>query len=127
MAAPPILTRLFEQKKFGKKTREGFYKWTDDKPQKPDAAGKQPPADLQDRLLLPLVNEAVAVLREGVVEDADFVDAGAIFGAGFAPFRGGPVQYARERGFEAVVARLKELEQTYGERFRPDAGWSSVK
>jgi 3-hydroxyacyl-CoA dehydrogenase/enoyl-CoA hydratase/3-hydroxybutyryl-CoA epimerase len=127
MAAPPILTRLFEQKKFGKKTREGFYKWTEDKPQKPDAAGKQPPADLQDRLLLPLVNEAVAVLREGVVEGADFVDAGAIFGAGFAPFRGGPVQYARERGFEAVVARLKELEQTYGERFQPDAGWSSVQ
>lgn len=127
MPAPPILTRLFEQKKFGKKTREGFYKWVDDKPQKPDAAGKQSPADLQDRLLLPLVNEAVAVLREGVVEDADLVDAGAIFGAGFAPFRGGPIQYARDRGFEAVVARLKELEQTYGERFRPDAGWSSVQ
>ena len=56
------------------------------------------PADLEDRMVLPMLNEAVAVLREGVVEDADLLDAGAIFGTGFAPFRGGPLQYARERG-----------------------------
>jgi len=126
MAAPPVLTRLYEQKKFGKKTGVGFYTWSDDKPQKPDAAGQQEPANLQDRLLLSLVNEAVAVLREGVVEDSDLVDAGAVFGAGFAPFRGGPIQYARERGFEAVVARLRELQQAYGDRFQPDPGWDAL-
>ena len=41
---------------------------------------------------------------------------------GFAPFRGGPLQYARSRGIAACVARLLELAQRYGERFRPDPG-----
>ncbi|HEY5807562.1 MAG TPA: 3-hydroxyacyl-CoA dehydrogenase NAD-binding domain-containing protein [Povalibacter sp.] len=126
-AAPPILMKLYEQKNFGKKTGAGFYTWTNDKPQKPDVTGKQAPADLQDRLLLPLVNEAVAVLREGVVEDADLVDAGAIFGAGFAPFRGGPLNYARDRGVRKVVARLLELQKAYGNRYQPDAGWASLQ
>jgi 3-hydroxyacyl-CoA dehydrogenase / enoyl-CoA hydratase / 3-hydroxybutyryl-CoA epimerase len=126
MATPSVLQRLYDQKKFGKKTGSGFYTWTNDKPQKPDPAGRPMPADLQDRLLLSLVNEAVAVLREGVVEDADLVDAGAIFGAGFAPFRGGPLQYARERGIQAVVNRLRELQAAYGERFAPDEGWSAL-
>jgi len=122
-AAPKTLLALVEQKKFGKKTGAGFYAWKDGKPQKPTVASHQLPADLQDRLILSLVNEAVAVLRERVVEDADLIDAGVIFGAGFAPFRGGPLQYARNRGFDVVIARLKELEQRYGDRFRPDAGW----
>jgi len=126
-AAPAILTRLFEQKKLGKKTGAGFYVWQNDKPQKPSTQGLVAPADLQDRLLLPLVNEAVAVLREGLVEDADLIDAGAIFGAGFAPFRGGPLQYARSRGIDAVVNRLEELRKTHGERFAPDAGWHLLR
>jgi 3-hydroxyacyl-CoA dehydrogenase/enoyl-CoA hydratase/3-hydroxybutyryl-CoA epimerase len=71
-----------------------------------------------------MLNEAVAVLREGVVEDADLLDAGAIFATGFAPFRGGPLQYARARGVAQVVARLAELERRHGERFRADPGWS---
>lgn len=123
-AAPKILTQLFDQKKLGKKTGSGFYVWQNDKPQKPATQGAVAPADLQDRLLLPLVNEAVAVLRENLVADADLIDAGAIFGAGFAPFRGGPLQYARSRGMDAVVTRLQELRQVHGERFTPDVGWS---
>ena len=82
---------------------------------------------LQDRLMLSLVNEAVAVLRERIVEDADLVDAGVIFGAGFAPFRGGPLQYARTRGVDAVVARLQELQSAHGDRFAPDAGWQLLR
>lgn len=127
VAAPKVLTQLYEQKKFGKKTGAGFYTWQDDKPRKPDPAGRQVPADLQDRLLLPLVNEAVAVLREHLVEDADLIDAGAIFGAGFAPFRGGPLQYARDRGADAIVARLEALRKTHGERFTPDSGWPLLR
>jgi 3-hydroxyacyl-CoA dehydrogenase/enoyl-CoA hydratase/3-hydroxybutyryl-CoA epimerase len=46
-----------------------------------------------------------------------------VFGAGFAPFRGGPLRYARERGVETVRERLLELKARYGERFLPDAGW----
>ena len=127
VAAPKTLTQLVEQKKLGKKTGAGFYNWQDGKPQKPPSQGREPPEDLQDRLILALVNEAVAVLREHVVDDADLVDAGVIFGAGFAPFRGGPLQYARNRGIDAVIARLEELERTYGERFRPDPGWQLLR
>lgn len=122
-SAPRAVLELVEQKKFGKKSGQGFYAWTDDKPQKPSAGGRPMPEDLQDRLMLPLVNEAVAVLRERVVEDADLVDAAAIFGAGFAPFRGGPIQYARSRGIDVILDRLRELERRYGARFAPDAGW----
>jgi 3-hydroxyacyl-CoA dehydrogenase/enoyl-CoA hydratase/3-hydroxybutyryl-CoA epimerase len=125
-ATPASVQRLFDAKKFGKKSGEGFYKWQDGKPQKPAATQSMPP-DLQDRLLLPLINEAIAVLREHIVDDADLVDAGVIFGAGFAPFRGGPIQYARSRGVDAVIQRLEELERTYGPRFAPDAGWQLLQ
>ena len=123
---PHVLSIRYEQKKFGKKSGEGFYVWRDDKPQKPPTAAPAPP-DLQDRLLLPLINEAVAVLREHIVEDADLIDAGAIFGAGFAPFRGGPIQYARTRGVAEILARLEELRTVHGERFAPDAGWQLLR
>jgi 3-hydroxyacyl-CoA dehydrogenase/enoyl-CoA hydratase/3-hydroxybutyryl-CoA epimerase len=60
------------------------------------------------------------------VQDADLLDAGAVFATGFAPFRGGPLQYARERGVAEVVKRLNELADRYGERFSPDEGWSLI-
>jgi 3-hydroxyacyl-CoA dehydrogenase/enoyl-CoA hydratase/3-hydroxybutyryl-CoA epimerase len=124
---PAVLATRFQQKKFGKKSGEGFYVWRNDKPQKPPTDGRREPEDLQDRLILPLMNEAVAVLRERIVEDADLIDAGVIFGAGFAPFRGGPIQCARSRGVDAIVARLQELQKAYGERFAPDAGWQLLR
>ena len=116
------LRELIAARKFGRKSGEGFYRWEQGKPLKPEAAGEAP-ADLIDRLILVLVNECVACLRERVVEDADLVDAAVIFGTGFAPFRGGPLTYARARGIPAVVARLTELAARYGSRFEPDAGW----
>ena len=80
--------------RLGKKTGQGFYAWVNGHPQK-QAAPAEASADLGRRLVDPLVAEAKSALAEGIVEDADLVDAGAIFGAGFAPFRGGPLQYAR--------------------------------
>ena len=73
--------------------------------------------------MLALANEAMAVLREGVVADADLIDAGVIFGSGFAPFRGGPLRYVQQRGVAQVVSRLEALASRHGPRFRPDPGW----
>ncbi len=126
--APPLpLTRIEEriaQRKLGRKTGEGFYVWKDGKPQRHSVDWASVPGDLQDRLILALVNECVAVLREGLVTEADLVDAGLIFGAGFAPFRGGPLAWAQQTGNALIVARLQGLAQTQGARFTPDPGWA---
>jgi 3-hydroxyacyl-CoA dehydrogenase/enoyl-CoA hydratase/3-hydroxybutyryl-CoA epimerase len=124
--APERLAQLVEAKQLGRKSGRGFYEWRDGKPIKPPAGGLTAPPDLTDRLLLPMVNESVACLRERVVEEADLLDAGVIFGTGFAPFRGGPIAYARSRGFAAVIAALEALERKYGARFKPDAGWRDL-
>jgi 3-hydroxyacyl-CoA dehydrogenase/enoyl-CoA hydratase/3-hydroxybutyryl-CoA epimerase len=50
-----------------------------------------------------------------------------IFGTGYAPFRGGPLNYARTRGVENVVATLRRLADKFGGRFTPDAGWETFK
>jgi 3-hydroxyacyl-CoA dehydrogenase / enoyl-CoA hydratase / 3-hydroxybutyryl-CoA epimerase len=79
----------------GKKSGQGIYRW------QPKAVKGQPDAydrTLIDALIEPYLKEAEAVLREGIVADADLVDAGLIFGTGFAPFRGGPIHYLRTRG-----------------------------
>lgn len=111
----------------GRKSGQGFYTWQDGKAQKSADHGNAPPADAEDRLVLCMVNEAVAVLADRVVSDADLLDAGVIFGTGFAPFRGGPIHYARERGIGNVVARLRELAAAHGGRFEPNPGWSQLQ
>jgi len=122
----PAALATVEQGKRGKKDGQGLYKWENGRAQKPDVpANYAVPADLEDRLILPLLNEAVACLHDGVVADADLLDAGVIFGTGFAPFRGGPIQYIRATGADALVERLKVLQQRHGDRFAPRPGWDS--
>ncbi len=123
---PQKLADMVEAGHLGRKSGQGFYRWENGKPVKPAATGNAGGADIQDRLILPMVNEALACLHDGVVLDADLLDAGVIFGTGFAPFRGGPLHYARQRGVDNVVARLNDFTQRYGERFTPHEGFSKI-
>ncbi len=122
---PPQLQAMVDAGHKGRKSGQGFYRWVDGKAVKPDSNADLP-ADITDRLILPMVNEAVACLAEGVISDAELLDAGVIFGTGFAPFRGGPLQYARSRGLQSVQDRLRDLAGIYGDRFEPHAGWSDL-
>jgi 3-hydroxyacyl-CoA dehydrogenase/enoyl-CoA hydratase/3-hydroxybutyryl-CoA epimerase len=126
LPVPETLGGMVEQRRLGRKTGQGFYTWREGKPVKPEAGGRSVSGDITDRLILPLLNQVVACLREQIVEDADLADAGVIFGTGFAPFTGGPVNYARRRGIGDVVASLRRLESAHGKRFAPDPGWESL-
>lgn len=126
LQVPEALASQAEPGKRGKKDGQGLYRWEEGKAVKPELPdGYQAPEDLQDRLVLPLLNEAVACLHDGVVADADLLDAGVIFGTGFAPFRGGPIQHIRDTGPEVLLERLRQLQTRHGERFAPRPGWDS--
>ena len=126
---PAWLREKVTKGELGRKTGKGFYTWKDGKAEKgplPET-GPRVTDEMIDRLILPMSNVCVACLREGIVEDADVVDGAMIFGTGYAPFRGGPLNYARTRGVENVVTALRALREKFGDRFTPDAGWETFK
>lgn len=123
---PGSLRTLVKAGKYGKKTGDGFYHWHKGKAIKPKGGQTSNIEELADRLIMRLVNESVACLREGVVDDADLLDAGIIFGTGFAPFRGGPMHYIHTKGTQQCQKRMNELELHYGKHFHADEGWGSV-
>ncbi|MDP1585113.1 MAG: 3-hydroxyacyl-CoA dehydrogenase NAD-binding domain-containing protein [Bradyrhizobium sp.] len=126
---PAWLREKVAKGELGRKTGKGFYLWKDGKADKSAVLPSMPePTDeMIDRLVLPMSNVCVAALREGIVDNADSVDGAMIFGTGYAPFRGGPLNYARTRGVEDVVSTLHALEDKFGGRFAPDAGWDDFK
>ena len=123
-AAPEWLRDKVKKGDLGRKTGKGFYEWKDGKAVKTPSP-VQPTDEMIDRLVLPMSNVCVACLREGIVDNADVVDGAMIFGTGYAPFRGGPLNYARTRGAADIVETLRALEAKFGERFKPDTGWDT--
>jgi 3-hydroxyacyl-CoA dehydrogenase/enoyl-CoA hydratase/3-hydroxybutyryl-CoA epimerase len=124
--APQWLKDMVAKGELGKKTGKGLYDWKDGHAVKTHEEAVPPP-DTIDRLVLPMLDACVTCLREGVVADEKIVDGAMIFATGFAPFRGGPMHYARTRGIADVRDTLKRLAEQYGPRFQPDPGWDSLQ
>ena len=126
MPLPANLNAMADSNKLGKKSGEGFYKYRNGKAVKNKSARHPDTQKVQDRLVMRLLNEATACLREQIVESEDLVDAGVIFGTGFAPFRGGPIHYIRETGKQKLADRMNELRHEYGDRFEADTEWTML-
>jgi 3-hydroxyacyl-CoA dehydrogenase/enoyl-CoA hydratase/3-hydroxybutyryl-CoA epimerase len=126
---PNRLREMVANNKLGVKTGEGFYRYQNNKPirntdRKPVSLSQE---EIIDRLILRMLNESVACLREGIVDNGELLDAGMIFGTGFAPFRGGPIHYAQTRGINEITQRLEQFARQYGQRFQPDEGWKVLQ
>lgn len=77
------------------------------------------PAEVLDRLLLPIVNEGARILQEGIALRASDIDLAAILGYNWPVDRGGPMFWAEQRGLGVVVARLHALAERHGPEFLP--------
>ncbi len=126
LALPADLNHMVEEGHLGKKSGRGFYTWSKGKAIKNKKAQYGNMQEIQDRLVFRLLNEALSCWRENIVEGEDQIDAGVIFGTGFAPFRGGPLRHIRDEGQSNLHRKLIELEKHFGERFRADEAWNSL-
>jgi 3-hydroxyacyl-CoA dehydrogenase / enoyl-CoA hydratase / 3-hydroxybutyryl-CoA epimerase len=114
---PTQLTELVTQKKLGRKTSQGFYRY--DRKGKKIISGQSPYhkslQEITDRLVLCLLNESFACLHERIVADPDLLDAGMVYGTGFAPFRGGPIHYAKTQGVSSLYEQFVQQQQARGQ------------
>jgi 3-hydroxyacyl-CoA dehydrogenase / enoyl-CoA hydratase / 3-hydroxybutyryl-CoA epimerase len=124
-----VLGKLLDDDRKGRKNERGFYKYENGEKAGPDEsvyaligsppARSVPPEEIQERLALGMINEAVRALEDGVLRSARDGDVGAVFGIGFPPFRGGPFWYLDQTGAARVVDRLRALQAAHGARFEP--------
>ena len=132
MAPAEALRRVVAAGRIGRKGGSGFYEY-DESGEKGDvddsvyqligverrASGDVDRAELAERCVLAMVNEAALCLQEGILRAARDGDVGAVFGIGFPPFRGGPFRYVDSVGANEIVERMEELNVRFDPRFRP--------
>ena len=138
MAPPQALEKVMADGRLGRKSRKGFYTYGDPKGEKKGDRKKKevdesvydllpggrtrrrmPQAEIAERVVLQLVNEAIRCLGEGILRSARDGDIGAIFGLGFPPFLGGPFRYADAFGPKALLERMEYWQDKLGARFEP--------
>ena len=123
---PKGLAKMVDSKHLGKKSGRGFYQYKNGKPVKDTDADLGDQKTIQNRLVYRFLNEAAACLQEEIVSDMDLLDAGIIFGTGFAPFRGGPLYYSQQQGVAELCDAMRNYAQKFGDRFAPVDGWSQL-
>jgi 3-hydroxyacyl-CoA dehydrogenase/enoyl-CoA hydratase/3-hydroxybutyryl-CoA epimerase len=126
LPVPEQLTHMVKAGYLGKKNSKGFYSYRDGKAVKDKTASYSNLQEIENRLILMLLNEATSCMNDQIVESEDFLDAGVIFGTGFAPFRGGPVKYIHDHGKASLEQDMLSLKELYGERFTINKGWSKI-
>jgi 3-hydroxyacyl-CoA dehydrogenase/enoyl-CoA hydratase/3-hydroxybutyryl-CoA epimerase len=125
------LQRIIDDGRLGRKSRKGFYLYDELGKRQGVAAtvyAMSPSGEtrkefdravMQHRMVLPLLNEAVRCLEEGVIASPRDGDIGAVFGFGFPPFLGGPFRYMDSLGLTEVVRMLDELDRQFPGRYEP--------
>jgi len=124
---PAVLRHKVDAGALGRKSGQGFYNYTKKGPLKHhQRLPIEQSREISERMILQLLNQSIACLREGVVEDSDLLDAGVVFSTGFAPFRGGPIQYIRTLGWDRIRRQVQRMEQRRGSQFSADTGWEAL-
>ena len=124
---PEGLERYIKENNLGKKTGSGFYQYKKGKPIKNLKADLGDQTMIQNRLVFRLLNEAAACIDEQIVDNKDLLDAGIVFGTGFAPFRGGPLNYSLQTSVDDITQTMTEYGAQFGDRFNPVKGWELIK
>jgi 3-hydroxyacyl-CoA dehydrogenase/enoyl-CoA hydratase/3-hydroxybutyryl-CoA epimerase len=129
MAPPDALGAVVAAGRLGRKNKKGFYTY-DGKAKRvdptvydlvPGGRARKPfsPEEIQERVVLQMLNEAIRCLGEGILRSPRDGDVGAVFGLGFPPFLGGPFRHADAIGTKRLLERLEALRARHGARFEP--------